>query len=47
MLFGVTNTDPATFLIVSAALVVVAVAACYVPAWRAIRVHPMEALRLD
>ena len=47
LLFGVTSTDPATFVIVSATFVLVAAAACYVPARRAIAFHPLEALRLD
>jgi ABC-type antimicrobial peptide transport system permease subunit len=38
LLFGVTATDPLTFLFVSLAIVVVAVAASYVPARRALKV---------
>lgn len=44
-LFGVTPTDTSTFIGVSAALVVAALAACVAPAWRAARTHPMTALR--
>jgi predicted permease len=45
MLFGVKTTDLATFVTVILLLCVVALAACYVPAWRATRIQPMTALR--
>jgi hypothetical protein len=45
LLFGVEPTDPITLLIVSAALVLLAAAASWVPARRAMRVNPVEALR--
>lgn len=47
LLFGVTSTDPVTFLTVSVGLVLIAVAACYLPARRAANVQPVEALRFD
>ena len=45
LLFGVTATDPLTFLTVSGGLAVVGAAACYVPARRALKIGPAEALR--
>jgi putative ABC transport system permease protein len=46
-LFKVTNTDPVSFIVVALLLSVVAAAACFIPARRATKVDPMEALRYD
>jgi putative ABC transport system permease protein len=47
LLFGVSGTDPVTFLFVSMALLLMAAAACYLPASRALKLDPVKALRAD
>ena len=47
LLFGVQATDPLSYVAVSALLILVTLLASYLPARRAIRVEPTEALRFE
>jgi predicted permease len=46
-LFGVSAHDPLTYVSVAFVLMLVAIAACFVPARRAVRVDPMKSLRWE
>jgi ABC-type antimicrobial peptide transport system permease subunit len=47
LLFGVASSDPVTLIGVVAIVVLVAAVASWLPAWRASRIDPLEALRVE
>jgi putative ABC transport system permease protein len=47
LLYGVGVRDPATMVLVGAVLAAVAVVACYIPARRATKIDPLDALRVE
>ncbi|MGJ5819197.1 ABC transporter permease [Paludibaculum fermentans] len=47
LLYGVKPQDPVTFGVVAGILLVVSLVACWIPAWRAMRVDPLIALRYE
>jgi putative ABC transport system permease protein len=47
MIYGVSSEDPLTFFVVALSLPLVALAACYLPARRAMRIDPVVALRYE
>jgi len=47
MLYGVSPHDPALLIITPVAFLVIAIAATIGPAWKAIRIEPIEALRVE
>lgn len=47
MLYGLTPTDPLTLISIAALVICIALASCYVPASRAVRVNPQVALKCD
>ena len=47
LLFGVSAADPLTLAVVALLMGIVAMAASLVPAWRAARADPLEAMRAE
>jgi putative ABC transport system permease protein len=47
LFFGVSPANPSTYLEVALLMITIALIACLLPAWRAVRVNPMQALRYE
>jgi putative ABC transport system permease protein len=47
LIFGVSTTDPSTFVLVTGVLILIATLASYLPARRAARIDPIDALRAE
>jgi ABC-type antimicrobial peptide transport system permease subunit len=47
LLFGVPANDPAVFVSIPVILSLIALAAVWIPAWRASRIDPLQTLRLE
>jgi ABC-type antimicrobial peptide transport system permease subunit len=46
-LYGIDAADPVSYLIGCVSLMVVSVVACFIPAYRATRIDPLQALRYE